>query len=366
MHKKYWGLYSRSIVKICALFLFVGCSTYIHVFSWPKLRKQKRIKELPKLPIIYRSDYTISLFGGVESWMHLFDGYKYKKIASHLKKVFSLSDAQLYKPDMVSDIDLLKVHTAEYLDSLKSSSTIAHIAEVSFLNWFPHSYLQRNVLSPMRYATQGTIDAVELALQKGIAFNLSGGYHHARYERQFGGFCFFADIPLAILKAREKYPDLGNVLVVDLDAHRGNGVAQVRDYLQDKKTFIFDMYSASNYPGDLDLKFKYRDDRYIPLRDFIDTEEYLTILKNNLIPMVDIIKPDLIIYNAGSDPYEGDALGRMKMSAKGIIERDAHVFSVARALNIPIAMVLSGGYSKDSAAIVADSIENLMRTYIKK
>lgn len=72
-------------------------------------------------------------------------------------------------------------------------------------------------------------------------------------------------------------------------------------------------------------------------------------------------KPDLIIYNAGTDVYEGDSLGRMKLSREGIIERDFFVFSQAIKQEIPILMVLSGGYSKASAEIVADSIENIIK-----
>jgi histone deacetylase 11 len=79
------------------------------------------------------------------------------------------------------------------------------------------------VLAPMRYATGGTILACRLALEHGIAINLSGGYHHASGQCG-GGFCVYADVPLAA-KILHDEGLVGKVLVVDLDAHQGNGTA---------------------------------------------------------------------------------------------------------------------------------------------
>lgn len=322
--------------------------------------------EQKKVPIVYHPCYNMSLLWGLESFFHPFDGRKYGKIAAHLKKIFVLSDTSFHKPEKVSEADLKVVHSAEYLESLQQSSVVERIAEVPGLSWFPNSFLQSKILDPMRYATQGTIDAAQLALNNGVAFNLSGGYHHARSENQYGGFCFFADIPLAIRKVREQNSTCKRILVVDLDAHRGNGVAQVRDKNNDQNTFIFDMFSYPNYPYSHDIEYLRSTDQAIPLRPDISEAEYLEVLEQHLAPMVDQLKPDLIIFNAGSDIYAGDQLGHMNVSADGIVKRDAYVFAVARSRNIPIMMTLSGGYSPESAEIVGRSIENLLRLYVQR
>lgn len=70
-------------------------------------------------------------------------------------------------------------------------------------------------------------------------------------------------------------------------------------------------------------------------------------------------KPDIIIYNAGTDILKGDRLGLLAVSADGIIKRDEIVFTKARHSNIPIAMLLSGGYLKKTARVIATSIINL-------
>ena len=69
--------------------------------------------------------------------------------------------------------------------------------------------------------------------------------------------------------------------------------------------------------------------------------------------------PNLIIYNAGTDVLKGDPLGMLSISPVGVIARDEYVFEMARSQNIPIVMLLSGGYLRHSARVIADSILNL-------
>ena len=73
----------------------------------------------------------------------------------------------------------------------------------------------------MLYATQGTVDASCLAIERKWAINLAGGYHHAS-GNSGGGFCIYPDISLAIENLR-KFHRKTKILIVDLDAHQGNG-----------------------------------------------------------------------------------------------------------------------------------------------
>src|SRR5262249_8622416 len=146
---------------------------------------------------------------------------------------------RFHVPSIISEQDLLTVHTREYLDSLSLSSTIANIAEIGMLASIPNFILQRYVLNAMKLATGGTVMGAQLALQDGWAINLSGGYHHAKKECG-GGFCVYADIPLAISKVLEKHPEY-NVMIVDLDAHQGNGHESF--FKDEKRVAIFDIYN---------------------------------------------------------------------------------------------------------------------------
>ena len=105
------------------------------------------------------------------------------------------------------------------------SANIALIAEVMMAALLPNGILQKHLLEPIRYATGGTILGCGLAIERGWAINLSGGYHHAKADSG-GGFCFFADVPIAVRKMWDDHPDR-KVLIVDLDAHQGNGNASI-------------------------------------------------------------------------------------------------------------------------------------------
>lgn len=340
--------------------LFIYSLILVNTFSIDaksiKAYKQTRSNK-PEIPIIFHDNYDISCLG-LEK-LHPFDTKKYGKIADHLAKSCNLHKSLFFKPEKISDKDLLLVHTQTYLDSLKSSSSIAQVAEVYPLRYIPNFLLQRVLLNPMRYATAGTVLGAELALEYKWAINLSGGYHHAK-SNSGGGFCYFADIPLAIKKLRIKHPNL-KVLVLDLDAHQGNGHESILE--SDPLTQIFDIYNECNYPYDNQAK-KAIDFDY-PVSSGIEDKEYLNLLKKTLPSALEQAKPDLIIYNAGSDVYSKDPLGKMKISKNGIIERDKFVFEESMKRQIPILMVLSGGYSNESAEIVGESIENVLKNVIK-
>lgn len=309
-----------------------------------------------KLPIIYRDEYNISFMGFQR--LHPFDSEKFGRIYRYLIDHAGLSESSFTKPEIISEDDLLKVHPPKYLASLKKSGNVSRIAEVKLLAFGPNFLLQKYFLTPMKYSTGGTVLGTTLALEKGWAINLAGGFHHAKRE-DGDGFCFFADIPLAIFKLWEQLPAL-KVLVIDLDAHQGNGVA---DYFKDdKRVFIMDVYNEEIYPEDEDAK-KYIDYN-IPIRSNTSDTDYLSILSEHVPGAIKKSEPDLIIYNAGTDILAGDKLGLLKISEEGVIKRDEIVFHNAIQLNIPILHLLSGGYTKKSGLVIGRSIENLLKNIL--
>jgi histone deacetylase 11 len=150
-------------------------------------------------------------------------------------------------------------------------------------------------------------------------------------------------------------------LIVDLDAHQGNGYESI--FKDQSGIFIFDVYNRDIFPGDAEAA-QYIDFAY-PIRSGIIDAEYLNLLKQELPKAIKITRPDLIIYNAGTDVYENDPLGGMKISAAGIIKRDEIVFTCALEHKIPILMLLSGGYAAQSAEIVSRSLEHLFQHVLR-
>lgn len=309
-----------------------------------------------KLPIIYSDKYNIRFFGLEKR--HPFDAAKYGKVYRYLTEELSIDEERFYRPLPVTQKELLSVHTLEYLQSLKSARAIAQIAELPALAVLPGWLLRQVILKPMQYATGGTLLAVELAFEYGWSINLAGGYHHAKGSSG-AGFCFYADIPIAVCAALKKNPDL-SVLVVDLDVHQGNGCAHL--FKHDPQVRIFDVYNYDIYPWDKRAQ-QYVDFKY-PIASATSETAYLTLIEEALSQALQCCSPELLIYNAGTDILIGDPLGGMGISEQGIIHRDALVFHQARANNIPIVMVLSGGYTKQSASVIAHSIEYLLKTVV--
>src|SRR4030095_12386152 len=94
-------------------------------------------------------------------------------------------------------------------------------------------------------------------------------------------------------------------------------------------------------------------DRDVTFDDGARDEEYLAALPAHVRGVLDKQQPDLVFYLAGPDPYEGDRLGRLKMTIDGLRARDRMVFDACRARALPVAVAMSGGYAPEGAAIVS-------------
>jgi len=318
--------------------------------------KVNSLDQNKKIPIVFSLYYDI-VMGGVEE-LHPFDSKKYGKVFGYISESLGIDEKQTFSPESATEDDLLMVHSKDYLVSLRNSENIAKIAEFEMLASIPNDILQEKLIKSVKYATGGTILGCKLALKYGWAMNLSGGYHHAK-ANEGGGFCFFADIPIGVFRTFEKNPDL-SVLIVDLDAHQGNGYASI--FKDDPRVSIFDVYNQDIYPHDEAAK------RYIrfhyPVSSGIGDDEYTTLIASSIPEALKSAKPGLIIYIAGADIFEDDTLGGMCISANGIQKRDEIVFSNAVAYGIPVLMVSGGGYAKETATITGTSIVHILKNVV--
>ena len=185
-------------------------------------------------------------------------------------------------------------------------------------------------------STGAAVDAAAAALEDGIAASLAGGTHHA--GRDWGeGYCVFNDTAVA---AREMQARgcVRRVAIVDLDVHQGNGTADV--FASDDSVFTASVHGERNFPlrkcpGDLD----------IGLPDGTADEAYLEAVDAAVAAAITGWSPDLVLYLAGADPFVGDRLGRLAVTAWGLLERDKRVFAAAGRAGAPLAIVCAGGYA---------------------
>lgn len=297
------------------------------------------------IPLIYHPGYNITAFG-LER-LHPFDGRKYGRIHDALIARGLRRPGDFVRPDAISRRDLAGLLTAEYLRSLGRTEELARILEVPIVRRLPGWAVDWRVLRPMRLATGGTLLACRLALEQGVAINLGGGFHHAS-AAWGGGFCVYADAALAA-KILHDEGKVGKVMVVDLDAHQGNGTAAVFEAWP--WATIFDLYERDNFPAR-----KEPEDYPLPVRTGLGGAEYLDIVDRTLPPALETARPELIIYNAGSDPFVDDPLAGFRLTMSELAERDLLVVTLARERGIPVAMLLSGGYSRESWRLHADGL----------
>lgn len=308
----------------------------------------------PLFPIVYDRDYDLRM--GVFEKFSKFDTRKSENISQILVRNSVINEDSFAIPTLPSDEDLQKVHTAEYLESLKEKATIANISGISILKIMPSSFVQNSILKPFRLQTGGSLLAGSLAIDHGWAINLGGGQHHCSHDRATPrGFSMFADITMIVRSVQEKNAHIKKVMIIDLDAHQGNGYG--RDFIGDDDVYIFDVYNSEIFPQDEEAKVAIR--RKVELKSGTGDEEYLAHISDNIDAALDEFSPHYVIYNAGVDILNGDPLGLLNVTPNGVIDRDMVVFKAVRSRNIPIVMLLSGGFLKNAADVVGSSITKL-------
>lgn len=310
----------------------------------------------PQLPVVYSPRYDIGV--SAMQRLHRFDLKKYSHVFNELVRRGLIERQQAVTPKPLTREELLSVHTPEYLKTWGSRKTLANIFEVPFVRKLPAFVTRWMAITPMLHQAGGSVKAAELSLKFGWAINIGGGFHHASSDHGHG-FCPMADVSIAAKQLRLRHPEVKKIMIIDLDAHQGNG--HERDAIGDKDTYILDIYNRRTFP--FDLKAQARIDNNHGVDPGMRDEAYLATLDAALKRAQNEFKADAIIYIAGSDILAGDPLGQFRVSAQGIIKRDEMVFAYAFENKAPVTMLFGGGYLPEDAGIIADSIENLDRKF---
>lgn len=286
------------------------------------------------MKVVYSPRYEIPLPG------HIWPTSKYRLIADRLRGDPSYV---FVEPSPASWDDLALVHTPEYLAKLCDNTLTPDEIATLELPW------TAALADGFRLMVGGTIAAAAAALEDGVAAHVGGGLHHA-FANHGEGFCPLNDVAVAARALGRR------AAIVDLDVHHGNGTAMI--FERDASVFTFSMHQQHNYP-----MWKPRGSLDIGLPDGVHDETYLGELMKAL-PLVMASKPQCVFYLAGADPYGGDQLGGLRLTRDGLRERDRMVFEAVRASNIPIVVVLAGGYARhvdDTVAIHVATIEEAVK-----
>jgi acetoin utilization deacetylase AcuC-like enzyme len=262
---------------------------------------------------------------------------KFSGLYDYLTSKGFIDETKVVEPSLVDFVNLNLVHTQRYCQSIWTGELSRKEIRKLGLPW------SKGLAVRSRLAVQGTINAGIMALQDGIAGNLAGGTHHSMPDGG-EGFCVFNDVAVAI-KVLKQTKWATKILVIDCDVHQGNGTAEI--FKDDADVYTFSMHGEKNYP------FVKPPSTYdIGLPDGTGDKKYQSILTDALEAIFDEFTPDLVFYLGGIDPLETDHFGRLSLTLQGLRERERTVIETVTQKEIPLVLLLSGGYAPTLAQTI--------------
>ena len=269
---------------------------------------------------------------------------KYSLLRERVIELGIVEPEDLLVPDPVSRADLERAHDPNYVRRVIDGSLSAReIRRIGF-PWSPE------LVDRSRRSAGGTVAGSRDALGEGVSVNLAGGTQNAA-AASGEGFCVFDDSAIAA-RAVQANRTADRIAVFDCDVHQGNGTASI--FADDPTVFTFSVHGAKNFPFQ-----KTQSDLDVELEDGSTDDQYLEAVEKGLAAVVEVGKPDLVIYVSGADPLDGDKFGRLSVSKCGLAARDRMVFETLVGAGIPVAVVMAGGYAPDVQDTVDVHVETV-------
>jgi acetoin utilization deacetylase AcuC-like enzyme len=273
----------------------------------------------------------------------------------------------------ISKEDLLRVHSAEYVEKLYGTGIEQEVIQTFELIDEQGHYLRYNPENAVLPLTRlfdrtiatvaSTVQCCRLSLIKNFCFAFRGGMHHA--QKKYGaGFCMLNDIVIALRKLQAE-KNIRTAWVIDVDAHKGDGTAAITSGDDSIHTLSIHMsrgwpLDGAKYDNEGNLNPSFIDsDIDIPIEPG-EEHAYVPKLKKALVHLESLSKPDLAMVVSGADPYEKDELpstADLNLSLEQIQQRDRLVFRFLKERRIPRAYLMAGGYGRNSWEVYARFLE---------
>jgi len=271
-------------------------------------------------------------------------------------------------PYKIERIDLERIHSENYSSALFSDRLEEKMKE-AFELVNPDGTLNRynpgiaeapltELFQQVMNMSAGTYFSARTALEKGFCYYMGGGMHHG--HKNFGhGFCPTNDIMATAARIiHEKRAR--SIWIIDVDAHKGDGTAEIADGYESVKTLSVHMaegwplddpeydeggnFNPAYFPSDIDIAIKKGEENTYINRMEKGLKELERLNGKNE-------RPDLAIILLGVDPYEKDELQStesLKLSEKQMLQRDQSIYKFLNDRNIPSAYTMAGGYGRYS------------------
>ncbi len=286
---------------------------------------------------------------------HPFNVYRARRVREVLNSMGLLSGDGISEvsPKPADRITLKKFHSARYLHALKNASKGKWDAEALDMGIGTGDCpVFKGLYEYAVLACGATLTGTNLILsgEADVAFNPSGGFHHAHSERA-SGFCYINDVALACTILAEKKK---KVLYLDIDIHHGDGVAYAFYDRCDVMTISLHENPKTLFPG-TGFESEIGAGRgkgfcvNVPLPVGTFDEAYLMAYNAIVPPLVAAFNPDVFVFELGADALAGDPLGHLYLTNNVYVEIINHLLSFQK----PILATGGGGYN----------IENTVRAW---
>lgn len=305
--------------------------------------------------ILYRDEIKEYDFGSG----HPFHGDRYESFVRMLKD--RLEPDNYYRmlvAEAAGNDDLLKICDQDYIDFCREYYHSAASGWIGFYENFSRyqSVDNKPIGTPgqLEGAARLIIGQAKMAcdlVQSGEykkVVSVGGGMHHAK--QRFGeGFCIYNDVAFTALYLIEKYK-LERVLVLDTDAHAGNGTAE---YLRSNPNVLYiDIHQdpSTIYPGtgfvqDIGVNAGRGFTVNIPLPVQAGNASYLKAFDEVILPLTREFKPQVIIRNGGSDPHFNDGLTNLGLTIAGFKMMGTKVREIAEVCGGKQIDLIASGYN---------------------
>jgi len=179
--------------------------------------------------------------------------------------------------------------------------------------------------------------------------------HHAEPHRAMG-FCLFNNIAIAAQDALSQ--GMKRVMVIDYDAHHGNGTQAA--CVDDERTGFISTHQWGIYPGTGwidDAPHAKKRMANVPLHSLAGDQTFLRIADAIFKPMVEAFRPDLLLISAGFDSHWNDPITMLGLSTNGFYTLSKKLVGLAEEYcHGKIVFVLEGGYDPENVANVAAAV----------
>jgi acetoin utilization deacetylase AcuC-like enzyme len=243
---------------------------------------------------------------------------------------------------------VLRVHTAEYVDEVASLSPTSGYQALDAGD----TILSPGTLEAVMRCVGAACDAVD-AVVAGDARNAFCATrpcgHHAEADRAMG-FCVYNQAAIAALHARAVH-GLRRVAVVDFDVHHGNGTQH--SFERDPGLFYGSSHQSQFYPGTGAASETGVADNIVnlPLSRGCGSATFRERVTRTLLPALRRFEPELLILSAGFDAHHLDPLGGLNFSDDDFHWITRELMAVADAsAHGRVVSVLEGGYSLEGLA----------------